>query len=90
MKSQKGHFSKITENAPWESPRKAAYSEHSILKVGYVTAILTFVPTELRAREASSFCEFWKMTSCDFTLIYSFFTHTNISFLDVLGKENYS
>ena len=73
----KGHFSKITKTARWEPPRKAAYSEysiaiHSISKAGYVTTVLAIVRTELRAQEASSFCDFWKITSCDFTLFYSF------------------
>ena len=65
MKSQKGHFSKITGTARWEPPQKAAYSEHSIAihsisKAGYVTAVLAIVRTELRAREASNFCDFLK------------------------------
>ena len=41
-------------------------------------------------REESSFCDFWKMTSCDFTLLHSFFTQANVKWLDVLGKEYYS
>ena len=74
----KGNFSKITQTARWEPPRKSAYSEHSIAihsisKTGYVTAILAIVRAELRAREASSFCDFWKMTSCNFTFIFLFF-----------------
>ena len=86
MKSQKGHFLKITENARWEPPRKAAYSEHSIaihsiLKAGYVTAVQAIVLTELRALEASSFCDFWKMTSCNLNIFYSFLTHSNVKFL---------
>ena len=79
----KGHFSKITETARWEPPQKGAYSEHSIAihsisKAGYVTAVLAIVRAELRAREASNFCDFWKMTSCDFTLFYSFFFNSSI------------
>ena len=35
--------------------------------VGYVTAILDFVRGKLWAREASNFCDFWKITSCNFT-----------------------
>ena len=37
---------------------------------GYVTAILVlaFVRAELRTRGVHSFCDFWKITSCDFTL----------------------
>ena len=64
---------------------------HSISKAGYVTAVLAIVRTELRARKTSSFCDFWKMTSCDFTLFYSFFLkQTQFFFVDVLGKEYYS
>ena len=85
----KGHFSKSTETARWELPRKAAYSEHSISKAGYVIAVLAIVRTELGAREVSSFCDFWKMTSCECTLFYSFSTQGNVIFFDVLGKEYY-
>ena len=82
----KGNFSKITETTRWEPPRKAAYSEHSIArhsisKAGYVTAVLAIVCNELRAREASSFCDFWKITSCDFTLFHSVLTQSNVCFL---------
>ena len=64
----------ITEIARWEPPGKAAYSEHSIAihsisMSGYVTAILAFVHAELRAREASSFCDFGKITSCYLILL---------------------
>ena len=48
--------------------------------------VLAIVGTKLSAWEASSFCDFWKLTSCDFTLSNSFFTKAN-NFLDVLGKE---
>ena len=34
---------------------------------------LAFAHAELYAREASSFCDFWQMTSCDFTAFYFFF-----------------
>ena len=63
---------------------------HSISKAGYVTAILAIVHTELRAWEASIFCDFWKIISCDFTLFYSFLTQANIILFYVLGKEYYS
>ena len=71
-KIAKGNFSKITETARWKPPQKAPYSEHSIAihsisKAGYVTAVLAIVRAELCAREASSFRDFWKMTSCNFT-----------------------
>ena len=89
------NFSKITETSPWEHPRKAAYSEHSIAihsisMVGCVTAVPAFVCVELRGRETSSFCDFWKVTACDVNSFYSFFTQPNVCFLDVLGKEYYS
>ena len=56
---------------------------------GYVTTILAFVHAELRGQETSSFCDFWKVTSCDFTPFHSFLTQANIFFLDVLGKKYY-
>ena len=79
----KGHFSKITETAHRESSTEAASSEHSIAihsisMAGYVTVILAFVRAALSAREASSFCDFWKMTSYNFTAFYSFLTKANI------------
>ena len=89
MKSQNITFQK-------PPPRKATNSEHSIAihsisKAGYVTAVLAIVCTELRAREASSFCDFWQMTSCDFTLFYSFLTQAiMIFFFFVRDKEYYS
>ena len=60
--------------------RKVAYSEHSIAihsisKAGYITTVLAIVCTELRAWEASSFCDF-KTDLCDFTLFYSFFFYS--------------
>ena len=44
----KGNFSKITETAHWEPPRKAAYWNHSIAihsisMAGYVTTVLALV-----------------------------------------------
>ena len=45
---------------------------HLISKAAYITAALAIVRTKLRAQETSSFCDFWKMISCDFTLFYSF------------------
>ena len=63
MKSQKVTFQKSQKLLAENSPRKAAYSEHSIAihsisKAGYVTAVLAIVRTELCAREASSLCDF--------------------------------
>ena len=81
-----GHFSKITETARREPPQKAVYSEHSkaihsISKAGFVTAALAIVRTELCARESSSFCDFWKITFCDFTLFHSLLTKAIFFFL---------
>ena len=57
---------------------------------GYVTAILAFVCSNLPAQEASSFCDFWKLTSCDFTSFFSFFLlKQTFGILDVLNKDNY-
>ena len=33
---------------------------------GYVNTVRAIVCSELPAREASNFCDFWKLTSCDF------------------------
>ena len=40
---------------------------HSISMTGYATVVLAFVCGKFPAREASSLCDFWKMTSWDFT-----------------------
>ena len=50
-----------------------------ISKVGYVTAVLAIVRTELRAQEASSFCELWKVT-CSSHLILLFWLEQRIFF----------
>ena len=96
MKSQNVTFSKITETAHshWEPLRKAVYSEHSIAihsisKAGFVTAALAIVRTELRAWEASSFCDFWKITFCDVTLFYSLLTKANIIFLSFVRSIHF-
>ena len=87
----KGHFSKIAETAHQASSTEAAYSEHSIAihsisMAGYVTPVPAFVCVKLPSRKANSLCEFWQLTSCDFTAFVSF---TFGSFLDVLNKDNY-
>ena len=43
---------------------------------GYVNAVRAFVCFELPDWEASSFCDFWKFTSCDY--IYLLFLHVLI------------
>ena len=88
MKSQKVICQKsqklLTENLHDE----AAYSEpsnsidiHSISMAGYVSSVLAFFCAELSGRETSSFCDFLKVTSCDFIPIYSFLTQPNVCFL---------
>ena len=57
---------------------------------GYVTAVPAFVCFELPDREPSSFCDFWKFTSCDFTEFFSFLTEVLFILLDVLIKDNFS
>ena len=57
---------------------------------GYVTAVLAFLCYELPAREVSSFCDFLKMTSCDFTTFFSFLTQVHLCFLDVFNKDKFS
>ena len=77
MKSQKVMFQK-SQTAHREPPRKAAYSKHSIaIHSNYVTAVLAIVRTELcaRDREASSLCDYWKMT-CDFTFFFFWLKQT--------------
>ena len=79
-KSQKLLAENLHERPPIQN---ISIAIHSIWKAGYCNRC-----TELRAREASSFCDFWNMTSCDFTLFYSFFDSSKHRFfLDMLGKE---
>ena len=40
---------------------------------GYVNTVRAIVCSELSAREASSFCDFWNLTSCDFIPFIIFF-----------------
>ena len=44
---------------------------------GYVNAVPAFVYFELPAREAGSFCDFWKITSCDELAFISFLIEVN-------------
>ena len=48
---------------------------------GYVNAVPAFVCFELPAREASSFCDFWKLTSCDFIAFLSSIIKVNFCFI---------
>ena len=97
MKLQKVIFLKsqklLTENLYERPPiQKSEYSMaiHSMSMAGYVTAVLAFVHAELCGRESRSFCDFWKVSSCNFTPFSSFLTQPNVCFWDVLGKEYYS
>ena len=72
VRSQEVIFSKIQEIAHRASSMEAAYSDHSIAihsitMAGYVTTVPALVCGELPAREVSTFCDFKKITSYDFT-----------------------
>ena len=55
---------------------------------GYVYAGQAIVCFELPAREASSFCDFWKLTSCDFITFYLLFDWSKLLFFgNVLIKD---
>ena len=54
---------------------------------GYVTTLQAFVCVKLPAQEASTFCEFWKLISCDFTPFFSFWLKQTFVCLDVRNKE---
>ena len=69
----------------WASSTEAAYSEHSIAihsisMAGYVNAVRAIVCFKLPAREASSFCDFWKLTSCDFIAFIPSLIEVNFCF----------
>ena len=85
----KGHLLKIAETSHRVSSMEAAYSEHSISMAGYFESPeLAFVCIKLPGREASSFCDFFNLTSCDFTAFFSFLTPANLwLFLDVLNPK---
>ena len=57
---------------------------------GYVNSVPAFVFFELPAREASSFCDFVNLTSCDFIAFISSLIEVNFSFLDVLIKDKFT
>ena len=58
---------------------------------GYMNAVPAFVCFELPAREASSFCDFWKLTSCDFIAFISSLIKLTFCFiLDVLIKDKFT
>ena len=81
----KVHFSKIAETAHRASSTEAAYSDNSIAinsiaMAGCVNAVRAIVCFELPAQEASSFCDIWKLTSCDFIVFISSLIEVNFSF----------
>ena len=55
-----------------------------------MAAELAFVRAELRGQETSSFCDFFKVTSCNFTPFHSFWLNQTFVFWNVLCKEYYS
>ena len=77
------------------SSTEVAYSEHSIAihsisMAGCVNAVWAIVCFELPAREASSFCDFWKLTSWDFIAFISSLIEVNFCFLNVLIKDKFT
>ena len=69
-----------------------AHRASSISMAGYVDAVPAFVCFELPAREASSFCDFWKLTSCNFIAFISSLIEVNffLYFLDMLIKDKFT
>ena len=60
-----------------------AYSKHSIAidsisMAGCINAVWAIVCFEIPAREASIFCDFWKLTSCNFIALISTFIEVNL------------
>ena len=89
FKSRKVIFQKsqklLTERALSELRGGSLNSEHSIAihsisMAGYVNAVPAFVCFELPAREASSFCDFWKLTSSDFIAFNLLYDWSKLSF----------
>ena len=78
-----------------QAPQRQAYSENSIAihlisMAGYVTTIPAFIHGELLACEVSSFCDFLKNDLGLSPHFPPFLTQANLSFLDLLNKDNYS
>ena len=57
---------------------------------GYVNAVSAFVCFELPAREASSSCDFWKFTPCDFIAFISSMIEVTLGFFDVLIEDKFT
>ena len=56
----------------------------------YVNAVRAIVCFELPAQEASNFCDFWKLTSCDFIAFISSLIEVKFWFLDKLIKDKFT
>ena len=98
VKHERSFFENRRNCSPSELHGGSLYSEHSIAlhsisMAGYATTVPAFVCFRLPAREASSFCDFWKLTSCDFTAFFSLLTEVHVNlyfFLDVLLEDTFS
>ena len=82
-KSQK-LLTERTVSELWGAFRTFNIAIHSISMAGYVNALPAFVCYELPAREASSFCDFWKFSSCDFIAFISYLSEVNFFFMCLL------
>ena len=81
-------FFKKSQELAERASQNATFSEHSIAIhsnsiVGYITAILVFVHAERRAREVSSFCDFWKTDLLQFHCILLLFYSSKHLFLEM-------
>ena len=71
----------LTERAPRWRGLFIKFKSYSFnFSAGYVNAVRAIVCSELPAREASNFCDFWKLTSCDFIPFISSLTDLNFDF----------
>ena len=82
MKSQ--DFSKITETA--RLPCTELGTDNS--QYGGYSYWMFWIGGLSWRFSASSFCDFWKMTFCNFTVFLSFLTKATLWFSDVLHEEN--
>ena len=63
-------------------------NENSISMAGYVNTVRAIVCSDLPAREASNFCDFWKLTSCNFIAFISSLIELNFFFYMCLLRIN--
>ena len=56
---------------------------------GYVNTVRAIVCSELPAREASNFCDFWKLSSCDFIPFISSFIELNFYLPNMCPNMNH-